>query len=359
MATDTLFARLRKESGWALLDVLTPMEPEARVEALRRWCLKAAEAHDDAKALHFYEGLMLAIDDAKGGAEQEDAKTCRAHVAIDLYRALPEFRKSRECVDRETYETADLKRETLTDLKKRILADVAMRWSTAKEEDEVSRLAHFLIEVAKKRDRHALDRLTEALKAATKSVWKKERAVRLMTRFLAETDADGEQNPFRTLLIGVMRSLGRQETLMLSMLLIQLPLDTLRGGWNELDGDAVFAALERDAEDYRQMHEVMRELRKALKVPKGQMHAFMPSYPCRGEVELSIAVSFSYSIRGQEENDFHDLAGDLRDQIKAWLKTREAEKQDAPLVKLKIIWPSGGYAPKDSPPRFQRTFELG
>lgn len=356
MPNHTLLQKLRDDASWEGFDAVSQLRPADAVETVRRWLARAAETHDDKNALRLYDLLLLAVDDAHEGEERR--KTERTLIAIDIYRGLPEFRKSRECVDRETYEMADVRNQTLDGLKKRILADVALRWSTTKDDDEVPRLAGFLIEVAKKRDRHALDRLTEALKEATKSVWKKERALLLMARFLAETDADGERSPFRTLLIGVMRSLSARDALPLSMILVQLPFDAKSGGWNELGGDAVMAALERDAEEYRHLHVVMTELRKALKIDRGNIRGFAPSYPRPGQVELTIVASPSYSSRGHEENDFHDLASALRDQARDWLKARQATHQDAPAVKLAVQWPLGEYATRDAPPRFQRLFEL-
>lgn len=357
MPNHTLLQKLRNDASWEGFDAVSQLRPADAVETVRRWLARAAETHDDKNALRLYELLLLAVDDAHEGEERR--KTERALIAIDIYRGLPEFRKSRECVDRETYEMADVRNQTLDGLKKRILADVALRWSTTKDDDEVPRLAGFLIEVAKKRDRHALDRLTEALKEATKSVWKKERALMLMGRFLSETDADGERSPFRTLLIGVMRSFSARDALPLSMILVQLPFDAASGGRNELGGDAVMAALERDAAEYRHMHVVMTELRKALKVvDRGTMHVFAPSYPKPGQVELTIVASRSFSMRGEEENDFYVLAGVLREQARDWLKARQASHQDAPAVKLLVRYPPVGYAPKDAPPRYQRTFDL-
>lgn len=352
----TLLQKLRRDKEFALHDAYEPEVPAVRLGRILGSCRNAAAEHDDAGALKLYELALLAVDDVH--PDDETRKAQRALTAIDLYRALPEFRKSRECVDRETYEMADVRNQTLVGLKKRILADVAARWSAAKTEDEANGLARFLVEVARKRDRHETERLTEALRDATKSVWKKERAIALMTRFLAETDVDGEQNPFRVLLVGVMRSFGRDEALSLATLLLHLPFDA-RADWDGLRGDAVMVALERDAETYRGMHDAMRELKAALKLPTGRIQSFAPRYWSQPPlVELDIGASKSFSMRGEEENDFHQLAHDLRDQVQAW-RTAWLERQGetpppALRIKLKIFQPV-----TFGEPRLVRTFSVG
>lgn len=353
--SDTFLQKLKKDNDHALLDAYAGHAPAERLGRILQSCRTAAAAHDDAGALRLYELALLAVDDAHEGEEKR--KERRALTAIDLYGDLPEFRKSRECVDRETYEMADVRNQTLVGLKARLLTDVAQRWSTTKERQEAASLARFLVAVAKKRDHHERLRLTEALRDATKSVWNKERTIALMTSFLAETDVEGEQNPYRTLLVGVMRSFDRKEALSLATILIHLPL--YRCGWDELGGEAVMVALERDAEAYRGMHDAMRELKAALKLPTGRIQSFAPTYWSQPPlVELAIGASKSFSSRGEEENDFHQLAHDLRDQVQAWRTAwlkREGETPPPALrIKLKIFQPV-----QYGEPRLVRSFTVG
>lgn len=350
MATDSLLKKLRGEGCRTVeIAMLEPAPLNERVEWAYQWCLRAAKSYDDKEAMRLYEYLTLAVQDASGN---------RAQTAIRLYREIPATKKTRVMLDRETYESEDVERPALVELKKKLLADVAECWSQARDKQEAAQLEVFFIEVAQT-SKHAQEWLAEAMVAGTKHVWKKERAIMLMMRFVGQTGLDGDKNPARNLLTGVVRTLSSKEILTLGTILLQLPFDGMFPASGDLSGEAVFTVTANVAENVRLMHEAMRDLKQALRLSPSQIYSFEPEYSThRPLVKLAIGIGRSYSSTALEDNEFHDLAHAVRDQVRAWYQTRSKSADGTELFSRPRIQLEVFQAVRHGTPTLARAFVI-
>lgn len=364
---EKLLKKLEDEKQWDALGLFERHAVVDRPALLEETCLRAAKKHDDAGALRLLELLLLAVDDVHAEMlrkldsepakmtertrQSEDAATAdKARRALELLRQSPAHREGR-WHDRETYEEGKTKEPTLLKYKQRLLEIMAQRWRETPHETEAHGLLGALIEAYKRNDPSgAEDLLSNAFRATKEHYAQRVRAMRGVLRLIKETRCDAEKHPARTLWLGLARTFDIRDLEKLGAILQHLPLSSLGTCWSrDTDAEPMIQAVARDAETYRKMHEAMRELRGVLNLNKGDFGDFAPVYPRPGLVELSIGAKCGFSARGQEENDFHDLAAGLRDQVKAWRESREKTLS----VKLRIYRPV-----QHGEPKLVRLFEL-
>ncbi len=358
MATESLFSQIEKEgAGVAVLHQLKKIPVPERPALIAEWCAAAGAKHADEEALRYYMWLLLAMREAHGTS----AEFRIARAGIDLYGLLPAYHESRECIDRETYQMGKVKRQTLSELKKQILTDIALCWTATKDDGEAAHLSAALLRIAKTApDQQSLDRMRLALREALeKHICKKERVLGFLADVVREVKND---ELAKTLFVGVMRTLQCADFALLLPLFATLPFDTLLRGYQTFGGGTLLAALTRDAEMYRAMHEAIRELHGQLKLSTGRIEIFEPAYwsqPPR--VELAIGAKKGYSTPGQESNDFHDVAHELRDQVQAWraarlLKTEKPTLSNCPVIHLRVYHPEIAMPGRGAPGLNDRYF---
>ena len=372
---EKLLKKLEDEKRWVELTLFEHHTIGERPDLLKEMIAdRAVKRHDDEKALQMLDLLLLAIEDVHAEAlrkedppreklterqrfHEEAAKADRACTALALWRLTP------LCLEA-PYHANGLWRDgqdpILLKYKQKLLEIFVQRWQETDSDEEAETLFPGMLEAAKRKDYGGSDLLANAVREMKVHYEHRDRTLRGILRLISETSCDGK-DPASTLWVGLARTFTRRELAKVGNVLQHLVAFKVRKDWQhaETDNEPLILATAKAAEAYGKMHEVMCEMRNVLKLNKGSIHSFVPDYPHPSQAHLTIVISSSYSSKGQEENDFHDLATDIRDQARAWLKQREIEKKGTSMVKLIVQWPPVQYAPKGTKPRYERIFDLG
>ncbi len=359
--SDALLKKLTEDKRWAELGLFVRVPCEARPALVREMCGHAVRAEDEEGALRMLMLLTLAIEDVEGS--KPHAAWVRA--SVELWRLTPSYKEVPCRYDgeyRSSSRMETVRQPTLIKYKRVLIEDVIQRWRKTDSDTEAAFLLDVIVEMIKRQDPGGAEIMAELLKQKSdREHAHRNRFLEGVLRLSAEQGYGGARDMAQALWISLARTFDRQDLAVLAGVLKWLPLSNLWGSRiDDVAPTPMLEAVARDAEAYRKLHDAMRDLRAALKLSVGQIHSFTPKYWSQPPlVELSIGASKSWSSSGEEENDFHQLAHELRDQVQAWSAARlkgpdEAAALNRPRIKLKVFRPV-----QHGDPKLFREFTIG
>ena len=325
MSSDHLFSALRESGRWAAeIDQLEPMPLHERPERVSQWCMRAARSGDGQEAVRLYAFLVLALQDANGG---QPATVLAVQTAMRLYLWLRDEEESGSTMK---------PRPALLVFKKRLLTAVADGWSEVQESDALDQMKRFLAEAGRTRDPEVREALADVLAVAVGRAKKTQRALPLMVELLVGAPLEDSENlPARALLTGVWDALPTARArLVLSMILMPLPLDSLDWLGEGLNSEQFLADLGEEIAVRCSMFDAVRDLKRHLATARFEgcksfrLSAFAPAYSASPPIvtlKLGVTEELAPSTEQQAQTNFDKIASSLYDHVEAWRRARMRE----------------------------------